>query len=865
VALSPASRLGPYEILASIGTGGMGEVYTARDTRLDRTVALKVSQAAFTDRFEREARTISALNHPNVCQLYDVGPNYLVMEWVDGAPIAPVDTPRRLLDLAVQIADGLAAAHAAGIVHRDLKPDNILVTRDGRVKILDFGLAKALGAEAAGAAAGRSLSPTMAGTEPGTILGTVHYMSPEQARGDANLTPQSDQFSLGLVLYELAAGKKAFARGSSAETLAAIIREEAEPLPGTTPAPLRWAIARLLSKDPSERYDSSRDLYRELRQIRERLSEATSASGVTASVGTRPRRSARPWAMPVAALLVGAVLTGLASTLWRAPATSSAPDLSGYTFTPIAREEATEQAPAWSPDGRTLAYTAVVNGVRQVFVRAVGSPDAAQITRGTTGAANPAWSPDGSTIYFTADTELWAVGSAGGAPERVVERVGNYAIHPDGRTIVFNRGPRLWAVTMGEEPREIELPDELASTPNPILAGGFSPHGSSLVVVNPLDGVLWVLPYPSGTPQRIAIVGPAFTGSSWMPDSRRLVVGQMREDGSFALSILDTRDGSRRVLYASPEILLSPAVSPDGTRLAFSTGRVQWHLLEVGIPDGRVRTLLAAGGISVNPAWSPSGASYLFSTDRSGQRAIEEVSATGHFSRRVVEAGGDPAGPQWAPDGSQFTFSVSDSGSSRLMLATSSGARTSPLDPGAPGSTSNAVWSPDGRHVVYVRRPHGGQGQVEVARIRPGSTASPEILATHDAEGPERRIPVAWSPDGDWILSRASTGARGLFLVAPDFTRERHLTPRVFAGAGFSRTGREVVGVHRNTTGEGAEWQLWSIDVATGRETRLADLDLPDATDSLNGFSLHPDGTRFATAIALWPYDIWMLEGFDRP
>jgi eukaryotic-like serine/threonine-protein kinase len=386
VALSPASRLGPYEILTPIGSGGMGDVYTARDTRLDRTVALKVSQAAFTDRFEREARTISALNHPNICQLYDVGPNYLVMEWVDGAPIAPVETPRKLLDLAVQIADGLAAAHATGIVHRDLKPDNILVTRDGRVKILDFGLAKALDAAPAGADVGRSLSPTMAGTEPGTILGTVHYMSPEQARGDANLTPQSDQFSLGLVLYELAARKKAFARESSAETLAAIIREEADPLPAVTPAPLRWVIARLLSKDPAERYDSSRDLYRELRQIRERLSEATSASGKPAAAGTRPRRSARPWAMLAAGLLAGAANRRRDERPVARPAPSSAADLSGYTFTPISREEATEGSPAWSPDGRTLAYTAVVNGVRQVFVRAVGSPDAAQITRGTTGA-----------------------------------------------------------------------------------------------------------------------------------------------------------------------------------------------------------------------------------------------------------------------------------------------------------------------------------------------------------------------------------------------------------------------------------------------------------------------------------------------
>jgi len=265
MALSPGDKLGPYEILAQVGAGGMGEVYKARDTRLDRIVAVKVSHEKFSERFEREARAVAALNHPNICQLYDVGPNYLVMEFVEGSPIAAAETPRKLLDLAVQIADGLAAAHAAGLIHRDLKPDNILVTRDGRVKILDFGLAKTATTSQTDA------TRTMALTDPGSTVGTVNYMSPEQARGESNLTSQSDQFSFGLVLYELAAAKRPFQRGSAAENMTAIIREDAEPLPPEAPAPLRWVIERLMAKEPAERYDSTRDLYRELRQIRDRL------------------------------------------------------------------------------------------------------------------------------------------------------------------------------------------------------------------------------------------------------------------------------------------------------------------------------------------------------------------------------------------------------------------------------------------------------------------------------------------------------------------------------------------------------------------------------------------------------------------
>jgi len=188
MAISPGDTLGPYEIVAPIGKGGMGEVYKAHDPRLKRDVAIKVSAAQFSERFEREAQAIAALNHSNICQLYDVGPNYLVMEFVEGRPVAPVDAPRKLLDLAVQIADGLCAAHAAGIVHRDLKPGNILVARDGRVKILDFGLAKT--AMSTGAAADAVTETVL--TDPGTTVGTVDYMSPEQARGEPNLTPQSD-------------------------------------------------------------------------------------------------------------------------------------------------------------------------------------------------------------------------------------------------------------------------------------------------------------------------------------------------------------------------------------------------------------------------------------------------------------------------------------------------------------------------------------------------------------------------------------------------------------------------------------------------------------------------------------------------
>jgi serine/threonine protein kinase len=260
---APGLQIGPYTLLARVGAGGMGEVWRARDNRLNRVVAIKFPNAEFSQRFQREARAIAALSHPNVATIYDVGPNYLVMEYVEGEPLRQPADIRKLLETAVQIADGLTAAHTTGIVHRDLKPDNVLVGADGRVKILDFGLAKQ---------ATTAADETQTVTAPGMIVGTVAYMSPEQARG-AEVDFRSDQFSLGIILYELACGKRPFQRSTTAETIAAIIRDDPPPLPSTVPTPLRWTIERCLAKEAGDRYASTADLYRDLKLYAEHLPE----------------------------------------------------------------------------------------------------------------------------------------------------------------------------------------------------------------------------------------------------------------------------------------------------------------------------------------------------------------------------------------------------------------------------------------------------------------------------------------------------------------------------------------------------------------------------------------------------------------
>ena len=428
--ISVGDRVGPYEVLALIGAGGMGEVWKARDTRLHRIVALKFSQAQFGDRFEREARAIAALNHPNVAQLYDIGENYLVMEFVEGAALRGQEDVSKLLDVALQIADGLAAAHAAGIIHRDLKPANILVTSDRRVKILDFGLAKqqlALAAET---------TRTLSLTRPGAVVGTVAYMSPEQARG-LELDYRSDQFSFGLILYELVTGNRAFRRDSDAETMSAIIRDEAEPLPPKILAPVRWTIERCLSKDPDQRYDSTRDLFRELRQTRDRLSQTLGPPAGTIAAGPRARLR-WPWA--VAAIAAGLLLGGWFQSLRQAATPAWAGVRLGGPVVAL--------APRMSPDGQTLALLTLVDRQTQV---AIMKPDGGSwtvlthdITNGS--ATNIAWARDGSRLFFDRFWErpagVYSIPTLGGEPTLLLEDGWAPQPLPDGSMIVLKRTPR---------------------------------------------------------------------------------------------------------------------------------------------------------------------------------------------------------------------------------------------------------------------------------------------------------------------------------------------------------------------------------------------------------------------------------------
>jgi Tol biopolymer transport system component/predicted Ser/Thr protein kinase len=854
--------LGRYRVLEKLGEGGMGQVYKARDTRLDRLVAIKQSNTEFSDRFEREARAVAALNHPNICQLYDVGPDYLVMEFLDGRPLAPVEGTRKVLDLGVQIADGMAAAHAAGIVHRDLKPDNILVTTDGRVKILDFGIAKAI----TGDAGDQHTRATLTGA--GTAVGTVHYMSPEQARGLGTIAPQSDQFSFGLILYELVTGKKAFARESSAETLTAIIREDAAPLPATVPAPLRWIIDRLLAKDPAERYDSSRDLYRELKQLRDRLSDATvPISGATAGASAGPVSMSRRrrWLLPVAALALVAAGSAL---MWALTprGVAGAIDLSAYRFTPLSAEAVTERDPAWSPHGRSFAYTASVDGRQQLMVREIGATTALQLTKTTFNVNSPFWAPDGSRVYFLGGSGVRSVSAVGGEPELVIDGATSAAIHPRDGRLAFGRGGRLWLLERSKGSGANEpLPFGQAPFEGPGDVRAFSPDGTQLAVLK--DGTLWLLAYPGGAARKVAIDVTTRGPLSWLPDSRHLVMAPPMTGGQLSgIALVDTEAQTARLILRSPTSLLAPSVSPDGARLAFVTGESRWKLAEVMLADGRVRELETGGRQSLFPSLNPDGTRLAYTDGL--QPVIREVTLTptGEVMGRTIANVSDLEGTflndvDWSPDGARVQFlAVYDSGF-QLMIAPAAGGRPLPVDPDAEWSR-NGFWSPDGTRIGYQRQVGD---ELQIAIVRVGLSAAPVVVKRWSVKDADERtrVPIAWSPDEQWILTR---GGQNLYLMSADGSNERLLWsgPVALDRAPpiFSRDGREVLILRRDSSALGRPWRLFAVDVASGKERAVVTIGLPKTADGVAGINISPDGTRLYTSFADWPFDIWMLEGF---
>jgi len=879
--LTPGARLGPFEILAPLGAGGMGEVYKARDTRLDRIVAVKTSREAFSERFEREARAIAALNHPNICQLYDVGPDYLVMEFIDGRPVAPVDSPRKALDIAVQIADGLAAAHAAGIVHRDLKPDNILIARDGRVRILDFGLAK----QAAVAAAPdrpADATRTVALTDAGTTIGTIAYMSPEQARGEAALTPQSDQFSFGLVLYEMLTGKRAFQRGSTPETMTAIIREEFEPLPPATPAPLRWIVDRLLAKEPADRYDSTRDLFRELRQVREHLSQNSSsiavpaAESIAAPVRSKPRPVWRAVAVPFGAALIVFALIAFAVAAVRPVA---GPEKLRFTPMEVVWEHPT--GAVWSPDGKAFAYAAGSTPHRRVFVRYLESATATPVTPDAEDWYVAGWSPDSRHVIVRGKNPkggsprfaLYSASVVGGEPELMMPIDSVYPrISPDGTAlagVVFDgKLGVMTASPVGSPLKKYEpAPFATADFSNSPLAQ-FSPDNRSIMLVSDVTGgrQVWLLPYPPGTgqPKRILETLPntGFTPRwSWFPGGANAVMALVTDRG-FNLWLVGMHSGLKRQITANitAQNDTQPALSPAGDKLLFVREVFDNMIVSASLSDGAVERVISSEVQTGMPAWALNKDEMVFESKRGGSSAIWMRSEG--KERPIVSTDNFPAGSTAAfstsalsPAGDRIEYTRTDKDQRFANWISSLGG-------GPPVRLTNAhdvverggSWSPDGSRIVYWQYA-GGRTTLMIAKTS-GEAAPTLLREVNSANLPD------WSRDGQWIAYVDRTGP---IVISPDGQTTRSFEAPDTAQVTFSRDSKQLYGIRVGTT----RCILFSMDIASKQMKTIGEFARDFAPGSYSNpgirLSLSPDGKSILFPAQRSATGLWMIEGYTRP
>jgi serine/threonine protein kinase len=837
----PKGRLlGRYGILSRLGAGGMGEVFLAEDTQLDRRVAVKLLPAEFTSDAERvrrfilEAKTASALNHPNILTIHEIGQvqtetnslYFIVTEYVEGQTLRermaagkiPIDAA---LDVAVQVAAALAVAHKAGIIHRDIKPENLMLRRDGYVKLLDFGLAKLVeegqgdqtkgghGDSETGRKGNDSLVlPSSAlhpphSTEAGRIMGTAQYMSPEQARG-LTVDARTDIFSLGVVLYEMIAGRAPFVGVNASEIMGAILNQEPAPLRpflaalGPAAGELERVVSKALSNDRNQRYETSDDFLLDLRKSKIELGALATVSGVSGAkpISGEGARDKRRGAARFAAILLAAG-AAIGAAAYYAFDSSPARAPIRPNIVPFSSLPGREGDPDFSPDGNQLAFTwdGGEGGQTDIYVKMIGVGTPLRLTNDPANEASPVWSPDGRSIAFIragqrANT-LLIVPSLGG-PERKVFTssgpMGHINWSPDGKWLALTDSPDsksaarivMVSVETGEK-RPLTNPPASAVDRSP----AFSPDGRQLVFVRD-NWQIYLIAVSGGGEKKLAADIPGISRLAWTMNGQEIIYDSTLI-GNWTLWRIPTSGGEPEALFSERAIYSLPAVSRQGRQLAV----VERHY------DTDIRRLEGP------TAFTMFGPASVTKYDRSGGGVeIKREQMT-----RLITSQGEDDSPQFSPDGKKIAFASNRSGSMEIWVCASDGGSPLQLTHAGVVGAGSPRWSPDGQRLVY-----DSNLNLLIVHAEGGSPRPLTMEASRD-------ILPNWSRDGAWIYFSSDRGGdRQIWKMPSAGGPAVQLTRKGGFEAVEAPDGKALYYSKENTDG------LWMIPSAGGEERPVPEL-----------------------------------------
>jgi eukaryotic-like serine/threonine-protein kinase len=860
--LSPGDRLGPYEILAPVGSGGMGEVYKARDARLDRLVAIKILPHDKTGderrkrRFVQEAKAASALNHPNIVTIYDIGSengiDFLVMELVPGKSLDQL-IPRsgmclsETLRAAVQIADAFSKAHAGGIVHRDLKPANVMLTPEGQVKILDFGLAKLTQSPPSEDDATRTIA---AHTGEGTVLGTTAYMSPEQAEGKP-VDARSDIFAFGSLLYKMSTGQRAFRGDTQMSTISAILRDDPKPaseLRDEIPAQFARVITRCLRKDPARRFQHMADLKVELEDLKEESDSGKLGAPVPATVRSGGRQSRTMLWIGAAVAVV--IATVAAARLWSEKPVADAP----LQALPLTSYPGFQDDPSFSPDGSQVAFS--WDGEKEdnpdIYVKLIGAGAPLRLTTDPASDRFPSWSPDGRSIAFErtisrGEIAVMTVPPLGG-PERKLAQffvpsnfsyIPGLSWTPDSKSIIAggadqpNQPTRLYAISIetGERKPWTTPPFQINGDGTPAV----SPDGRTLAFWREKSlnvGDLMMLDLSKDftlvrEPRQVTLPGfPDVVQPIWTADGRDILF----ESGNRITSRLYRAAASG----ASPPHILdwagtgvsAAAISAAGHRMVFAT-RIQNSNIYRAPTDGKgpVEKFIASTFRESFPQYSPDGKRLAFYSNRTGTTQIWTSAADGSGAQQLTNMNAlITASPHWSPDGKTISLDSNASGSWQIYTINAEGGKPRQVTNDAfTNVTSN--WSRDGRWIYYSSHRTGDQ-QVWKVPVEGGTAV--QVTRNGGASPCE-------SPDGKWLYFVKDDGAAGLWKMPVEGGPETEVVKAVYR-SNFAVQDRGIYFTPpRGASGESA---VQFLDFSTGAIKTIYPI---DKTIDL-GLTVSPDG-----------------------